>query len=143
MTRRVRSSLTEAKTIVWGGQGERVGGTRVISLCCIFLNNIMQVNKTIQYVYNIYKKYVNLIYTFKLLEVKGLTVSGGIFRPGGQGREKLSSRNLPLIASSTSLQIKTELVSIQTSMVAHYSLFVLFYGFNMFPITSTLKYMNI
>lgn len=139
MTRRVRSSLTEAKTIVWG---ERVGGTRVISLYCIFLN-IMQVNKTIQYVYNIYKKYVNLIYTFKLLEVKGLTVSGGIFRPGGQGREKLSSRNLPLIASSTSLQIKTELVSIQTSMVAHYSLFVLFYGFNMFPITSTLKYMNI
>lgn len=42
----------------------------------------------------------------RLLDVKGLTISGGMSRPGGQGREKLLSRYLPLIASSTSLSIK-------------------------------------
>ena len=41
--------------------------------------------------------------TLRLLEVKGLTISGGMSRPGGHGREKLLSRYLPLIASSTSL----------------------------------------
>lgn len=38
-----------------------------------------------------------------MLEVKGLKTSGGTSRPGGQGREKLESRYLPLMASSTSL----------------------------------------
>lgn len=38
--------------------------------------------------------------------MKGLMISEGMSRPGGQGREKLLSRYLPLIASSTSLSIK-------------------------------------
>lgn len=35
--------------------------------------------------------------------------SGGMSNPGGQGREKLLSRYLPLIASSTSLSINAQL----------------------------------
>lgn len=46
-------------------------------------------------------------HTFRLLEVKGISTSGGMSKPGGHGMEKLPFRNWPLIASSTSLSINT------------------------------------
>lgn len=45
--------------------------------------------------------------TLRVLEVKGSSTSGGMSKPGGHGKEKLLSRNWPLIASSTSLSINT------------------------------------
>lgn len=48
------------------------------------------------------------LFTLRLLDVKGLVISGGRSRPGGQGREKLLCRYFPLIASSTSLSIDTQ-----------------------------------
>lgn len=51
--------------------------------------------------------------TLRLLEVKGLMISEGMSSPGGQGREKLLSRYLPLIASSTSLSINVQPISKQ------------------------------
>lgn len=43
----------------------------------------------------------------RVLEVNGISTSGGMSKPGGHGNEKSLSKNLPLIASSTSLSINT------------------------------------
>ncbi len=48
-------------------------------------------------------------HTFRLLEVNGLTVSGGTSIPGGQGRAKVLFRYCPLMASSTTLTIQTNI----------------------------------
>lgn len=48
------------------------------------------------------------LFTLRLLDVKGLVISGGRSRPGGQGREKLLCRYFPVIASSTSLSIDAQ-----------------------------------
>ena len=56
---------------------------------------------------------VRVAFTLRLFEVKGLTISGGMSKPGGQGREKLLSKYLPLIASSTSLSINEQPINSQ------------------------------